>query len=405
MKSEMDLAIIGQNLSRLFLLLLLAVFLITACGTEELIAEKPQLLPTMAPNMDFATRFEPTVTPAAAETIPIVLVPSAAATTPPTATPSPMPTNSAAPTTTATHAHPLDINFMREVDYPGSPLTIEQKLSPGSNFDRFVASYLSEGNRIYALLTVPKGKMPPAGWPAIIFNHGYIPPDVYRTTKHYVDYVDSLARNSFIVFKPDYRGHGESEGQPTGAYGSPGYTIDVLNGLAAVKNLPGLDPDRIGMMGHSMGGYITLRAMVVSEEIKAGVIWGGVVASYEDLLNNWGQRAGQGPTPTPNPTQTNGRPNMIDIYGPPEENPEFWAAISSNTYLTHLSGPIQLHHSSSDATVPVEFSQKLYNQILETGEAAELFLYKGDNHNLHANFGTAMRRSIVFFDAYLQSDE
>ena len=102
-----------------------------------------------------------------------------------------------------------------------------------------------------------------------------------------MDYVDGFAHNGYIVFRADYRGHGSSEGEATGGYGSPAYTIDVLNALTAMKNYPGADPNRIGMWGHSMGGHITLRAMVTHGDIKAGVIWAGVVASYTaDLFHS-----------------------------------------------------------------------------------------------------------------------
>ncbi len=296
------------------------------------------------------------------------------------------------------------IEVMRQQDYPGSELTIEETLGTGANYDRYIASYQSEGNKIFALLTVPRGQRPDSGWPVIIFNHGYIRPSQYRTTERYVDYVDAFARNGYMVFKSDYRGHGNSEGEPSGGYGSPGYTVDVLNGLAAVKRHPEADPERIGMWGHSMGGAITLRAMVVSDEIDAGVIWGGVVASYPDLFERWRQRAGDGPTPTPDPTHTHGRwrISIFDLYDTPEDNPEFWASISPNTYVADLSGPLQLHHSITDASVPVEYSEILYEQILAAGRPAELFLYEGDNHNIFANFTTAINRSIAFFDTHVK---
>ena len=133
-------------------------------------------------------------------------------------------------------------------------------------------------------MTVPAGPKPATGWPAIIFNHGFIPPAQYRTTERYVAYVDAIARSGYIVFKSDYRGHGSSEGPPEGGYGTPGYTDDVLNALASVKAYKDTDPNRIGIWGHSMGGQLTLRAMVVSKDIKAGVIWGGVVAPYPDIF-------------------------------------------------------------------------------------------------------------------------
>lgn len=296
------------------------------------------------------------------------------------------------------------IEVMRQQAYPGSELIVEETLEPGTNYDRYIVSYQSEGNKIFALLTVPWGEAPGSGWPVIIFNHGYIPPDEYRTTERYVDYVDAFARNGYLVFRSDYRGHGNSEGRAESSYGSPGYTIDVLNGLASVKNYSGADPDRIGMWGHSMGGHITLRAMVVSDEIDAGVIWGGVVASYPDLFERWRRRAGDGPTPTPDPTRTRGRwrLSMIDIYGDPEENPTFWASISANSYVNDLSGPLQLHHSTTDASVPVIFSELLYDQIQAAGQPGELYLYEGDNHNIFANFWIAMQRSLDFFDAHVK---
>src|SRR6185503_20400178 len=95
------------------------------------------------------------------------------------------------------------------------------------------------------------------------------------------------------------RGHDRSEGQAGGVYTEPNYTIDVLNAVASVKRYPDADPNRIGMWGHSMGGYITLRSMVITRDIKAGVIWGGVVASYPDMLTRWRRGPSASATPTP----------------------------------------------------------------------------------------------------------
>ena len=216
------------------------------------------------------------------------------------ATSTPPSTSTPVPTATPT-LHPLQIEAMRARKYPGSDITIEKTLDPGENYSRYYVSYLSEGLKIYALMTVPKGEKPPTGWPVIIFNHGYIPPEIYRTTERYVAYVDAIARSGYIVFRSDYRGHDQSEGEARGAYGYPDYTVDVLNALASMERYPDADPKRIGMWGHSMGGYITLRSMVISKDIRAGVIWGGVVGSYPDLLTKWrrGPNAEAAPTPSP----------------------------------------------------------------------------------------------------------
>ena len=317
-------------------------------------------------------------------------------------TATPAPTSTPLPTPTPT-LHPMTIAALRQMSYPGSPITIEQELDRGANYSRYYASYLSEGLKIYALLTIPDGEPPATGWPAIVFNHGYIPPAQYRTTERYIAYVDWLARSGYIVFRIDYRGHDRSEGRPSGAYSDPGYTVDVLNAVSSIKQFPQADPQRIGMWGHSMGGYLTLRAMVISPDIKAGVIWAGVVASYPDLLERW-RRGGPTPTPGASPGGRGWRSGLVEQFGTPEENPEFWASVSSNTYLADISGPLQLHHGTADESVPTEFSEILAGELQQAGKPYELYTYKDDNHNLSNFFGQAMTRTIEFYDRYLKGE-
>ena len=176
------------------------------------------------------------------------------------------------------------------MDITGSEITFEQELPQTFYYQQHLVSYSSEGNKIYGLLTIPNAEPPEGGFKAIVFNHGYIPPAAYRTTERYTAYVDYLARSGFVVFKIDYRGHGQSEGEPSGTYFSPGYTIDAIAALKSLQTLDIIDPQGIGMWGHSMAGNLVLRAMLIEPDIKAGVIWAGAVYSYDDFGNIWDQR-------------------------------------------------------------------------------------------------------------------
>ncbi|KKS76467.1 MAG: hypothetical protein UV46_C0001G0005 [Candidatus Gottesmanbacteria bacterium GW2011_GWC2_42_8] len=302
--------------------------------------------------------------------------------------------------------NPLSIEYMRGQAYPGSGIDIEQTLPSGTNYNKYIASYNSDGLKIYALLTVPQGEKPKTGWPVIIFNHGYIQPEQYRTTEKYLVYTDAFSRNGYILFKPDYRGHGNSEGKPEGAYYSSAYTVDVLNAVSSVKKYKDADPERIGMWGHSMGGMLTLRSMVVTKDIKAGEIWAGVVASYQDLTNNWHhpdlnprpfvpsqrEQAARGP----------GRQVLVDKYGSFEANPQFWQSISPIAFVKDISGPVQLQHGTIDDEVPLLFSHKLDEALRRVGKPVELYTYEGDDHNLSNSLSTALKRSVDFFDKYLK---
>jgi uncharacterized protein len=325
----------------------------------------------------------------------------------PSITPTASPTASETATPTATPTlHPMSILAARQRLYPGSPITIVETLEPGVNYYRYLAYYESDGLKIYGLLTKPFGERPATGWPAIVFNHGYIPPQVYRTTERYIAYVDDLARHGYIVYKIDYRGHDQSDGDATGAYGDPGYTTDVLNAFSSLQAFPEADPQRVGMWGHSMGGFLTLRAMVISRQIKAAVIWAGVVGSYPDMVCCWRRATPGVPTRTPDANFRSGwRNTWMQLYGSPEENPGFWQGLSANSYLNDLSGPIQLHHSTADTEVPVKFSQDLYQAIRNTGLPVEYYEYPGDDHNLAHSFTLAMTRTLAFFDRYLKGDK
>lgn len=378
---------------RAIVVLFLTVVLLIGCASPTTPEPAGEVTATLAP-VETATSI-PTQTP--------VVTPTSTAT--PTRTPTATPTAISTLTPTPTPTHPLMIEVMRAQAYPGSALLVEQTLPPGVSYDRYIVSYLSEGLKIYALLTIPQGEKPASGWPVVIFNHGYIPPDQYRTAERYVAYTDAFSRNGYILLRSDYRGHGDSEGEPRSSFLSPAYTIDVLNGMASVMRHPDADPDRVGMWGHSMGGSIALRSMVVTDTIKAGVIWAGVTAPHPVVMQRWIERWADRPAPTPDPLDT---PNDWDdeLYAldKVEENQAFWNTIDPFAYLPEISGPVQIHHGTADASVPVSFSEILHAGLEEAGQSSELFVYQGDNHNISGKFGTAARRSVDFFDTYVKGE-
>lgn len=307
----------------------------------------------------------------------------------------------------------LTISAMREKTYPGSEIKIEQVLEVGDAYNSYIVSYKSDGLKIHGLLTIPNpsassGQVKPkGGWPAIIFNHGYIPPEVYQTTERYVNYVDAFARSGYVVLKPDYRGNGASEGTPENAYYSEAYTTDVLNAVASIKKLKApmngqaliVNPEKIGMWGHSMGGNVTLRSLVVSKDIKAGIIWAGVVGSYDEIMNKWTRKVPF----VLSIKEVSAKNDLIKKYGTPKKNPDFWNSVDPTSSLSYIQTPIQIHHAQDDEEVPLIFSISLKNRLISAGKNVQLYVYPDGDHNIgEPNFDLAMQRSIAFFDKYLK---
>ncbi len=95
-------------------------------------------------------------------------------------------------------------------------------------------------------------------------------------------------------------------------------------------------------------------------------------------------------------------PEVIKEFGLPSENPGYWNRIDPFNYLDYISGPVQLHHGTSDGSVPIELSISLNEALLENGKEVELFQYPGADHNLNASdFDLAMARTVEFFKMFL----
>jgi dipeptidyl aminopeptidase/acylaminoacyl peptidase len=326
---------------------------------------------------------------------------------PQTSTQAASPTSTITPTPTQTEVvfevgREITIDYLRDLEISASEIVFEEKLADRSNYHQHLVSYISEGNKIYGLLTIPFAEPPQGGFKAIVFNHGYIPPAAYRTTERYTAYVDYLARSGFVVFKIDYRGHGESQGEPTGSYFSSGYTIDSITALKSLQKMDIIDPQGIGMWGHSMAGNLILRAMLIEPDIKAGVIWAGAVYSYDDFAR-YGINDNTYRPPEPSGTQeASGSQRrsreIFDTYGRPDTQADFWQEVSLTENIQFLNSPLQLHHAQDDTVVNIGYSLDLAAVLQENGKQYKFYSYEGGGHNLISPyFDQAILRTVEFF--------
>ena len=282
---------------------------------------------------------------------------------------------------------PVSLPALMEKEWDGRDFTVSTILDDNSSYTRYYITYLSGDLRISGIMNVPKGEGP---FPVLILNHGYIGTSVYTNGRGLRREQDYLACRGYVVIHPDYRNHADSDDDPDYEVNFRlGYTEDVINAVTAVRKagLPYIDGSRFGMLGHSMGGGGTQNVLVVEPDlVQAAVLFAPVSRNAIENYERWTER----------------RPEVakkiVEKYGLPDENPEFWQNISTPTFFDRVQAPLMIHHGTADESVPIEWSDRLSEELRELDKDVEYYIYDGQPHEFTSSWGQVMQRTVDFFD-------
>jgi dipeptidyl aminopeptidase/acylaminoacyl peptidase len=275
--------------------------------------------------------------------------------------------------------------------FDGHDLRLGQVMTAESAYTKYAVTYRGDGLTVSGVLYVPTG---PGPFPAVVLNHGYIDPALYVTGQGLQIEQDYLARSGFVVLHTDYRNHAGSDPDPGNDQRLRlGYTVDTINAVLALRRsgLPTLDPERIGMMGRSMGGGVTLNALVVQPDVvDAAVVYASVSSDTVDNHEKWTR--GQ-------------RPDLASAiesaYGSPEANPQFWAQVSPRTFADRVQVPVLVHHGTADATCPVQWADATVAALEQAGADVTYLRYPGEGHAFSAAWADSMTATVAFFREHL----
>ena len=288
--------------------------------------------------------------------------------------------------------HPISLPALMQKEFDGQDLQLGRVLADNSAYTRYYITYKSGELTISGIMNVPKGSPP---FPLLILNHGYIDPAVYTNGRGLKREQDFLARQGYVVIHPDYRNHADSDKDPENDIKFRlGYTEDVINAVLAARNsdLDFIDTDHVGMLGHSMGGGITQNVLVVSPDlIDAAVLFAPVSSNYRDNFDRWIRRRAETAQKT------------IELYGSPEDSPEFWDDISAASFFSKITAPIMIHHGTIDESVPLAWSERLQSELQTAGKDSTLYIYENEPHEFVRAWSQVMERTVKFFDTHLKS--
>jgi len=132
-------------------------------------------------------------------------------------------------------------------------------------------------------LTLPPGKGPS---PVVLLISGSGPQDRNETIYNHRPFLvlaDYLTRQGIAVLRVDDRGVGESTGDFSQAT-SEDFASDVLAGIEYLKTRKEINPEQIGLIGHSEGGLIAPMVAVKSPDVAFIVLMAGTGLTGEEIL-------------------------------------------------------------------------------------------------------------------------
>lgn len=277
--------------------------------------------------------------------------------------------------------------LMGEEFVPGR-LELVEELGRNQTFSRTRVTYDSGDLTISGMLLRPLGEGP---FPGIVLNHGFIEPATYRSGQGLRREQERLVRAGFVVLHTDYRGHAESDEpeDPFDRASRVGYARDAIQAVLALRQEPYVDPDRMAMFGKSMGGAVTLNALVGAPDVvRAAVIFSAMSSSFVENVEHFAD-------------EEDAR-EFYEAFGTPERAPEFYARLSPRTYFDRITAPVLLHHGSADRVCPYRWSVATHRLLSEAGVDSELVSWPGEDHAFDAAWEAAMDRSIEFLFERLQ---
>lgn len=327
-------------------------------------------------------RSNPTATPSPTATLTPYPTDTPAPTPLPTQTPAPTPTPTLTPTPDPYAG--LTIAAVAGRAYGGGEITVHETMAVTGSFTRSLISYPSEGLTLYGFMNMPRG---PGPFPAALVMHGYIAPQNYDTIAYTTRYADALAQAGYMVIHPNYRNWPLSDEGPEAF--RVAHSIDALNLIALIRAQAGqpgpfapVDGSFVGMLGHSMGGGITLRTITAGDAVQAAVLYGSMSgderANFEKIME-W-SAGGRG----------------AEELAAPEE---MLQQISPIYYLERITAAVSIHHGENDGTTPLAWSLDLCERLQALNKVVECFTYPDQPHTFQGESDQLfIQRVIEFFD-------
>jgi len=238
----------------------------------------------------------------------------------------------------------------------------------------------------------------PAGWteadgplPLVVEIHGGPSAHTAFSLRFWIYGRTLLAANGYALLSPNYRGstgYGDEFCRQLVGRENDVEVADILAGVQAMIDSGVADPERVGVMGWSNGGFLTNCVITAAPDLfKAASSGAGVL----DQVIQWG---------------TEDTPGHVINYmrGLPWQTPEAYRSASPIFDLGKVKTPTLIHQGGDDPRVPPAHARGLYRALRHYLDVpCELVVYPGEGHSptTYDHRKAKMEWDLAWFGKYL----
>ncbi len=250
----------------------------------------------------------------------------------------------------------------------------------------------SKGDRLQGALYFPANYEPGKKYPMIVQIYEIESNQLHNWTapSERVTYNPAVwTQNGYFVYRPDIVFRPRAPGLSA---------LDcVTAGVKKVLESGMIDATRIGLVGHSWGGYETTFILTQSSLFAAGVAGGpltNLASSYGEIYWNSGG-------PETNHAEVGQERMEVPLY----EDPQAYIRNSAVYFANKLAAPLLLSVGDHDGASDWHQDIELYNSARRAGKTCVMLVYEGENHAVaqKANQLDYHRRINAWFDHYLKA--
>ena len=192
-------------------------------------------------------------------------------------------------------------------------------------------------------------------------------------------YFQYMAQQGYVIFQLDNRGsYNRGKKFEDAIYKNLGdvEVADQIKGVEFLRTLDYVDAKRIGIYGHSYGGYMALMTMFKAGDYFTAGVSGAPVTDWALYDTHYTER----------------------YLGHPDTNAKGYEASAVFPYTDGLKGPLMIYHGMADDNVLFTHATKLFKQLQDSEKQFEMMTYPGSKHSLRGKqVQTHLHQTITNF--------